>query len=473
MNYAPRTHLLKALASQNLDWKTALGELIDNSLDADAKNVQIIFDEKRTLTVVDDGVGCASPEAIIILGDHRDHKTTKLGRYGVGATDAFLWCGGERSTVDVRTIHAGKRLMLSVNWENLANAGWAGDAPTVFDAIEPGEIGTRITVAPVVKDVPHGESWNRLIREIGYIYAPALKAGVQITVKPPRRGARPAPVQRWTFPEMEPDHVDAMVAVGNRTARVTCGIVKEGHGNPRPGLTYCHKFRVILPSSSRGCGEFGIGRVCGFVELDASWTLAKNKTDIVSDREKLEAEIYRVLRPLLERAEQVGSVLECEAIATEVSERLNAMLGRSGTARAKRGEGEKSGAAEPTGEGSPHQRAAREQSGNRFQSRASRAPLRVSYVNEGDCNSIGKLALPNVLLNRDNKAIAFALETKNTLAMLFCAAALLGVQHCFMDRNEQRLLRGLERSDFAAAMGGILSSDLRLDGRPALASVVP
>jgi hypothetical protein len=468
MECPPYPSVMRALANQPFDWKTALGEMIDNALDADAKHVEILFDERKALTIRDDGIGCAHPEAIVTLGDHRKHKTTKLGRYGVGATDAILWCGGERAKVSVRTIHAGSKLSMIVDLEKYAASGWKLERPTVEPA-DTGETGTRITVSPV-RQAPHGEDWNRLVREIGYIYAPALKAGAQITIKPPKRGARPIPVQRWSLPELESDHVDAIVTVGSRTARVYCGIVKSGASNPRAGLTYCHQFRVILPASSHGCGEFSIGNICGFVELDESWTLAKNKTDIVGDRkdrDELEAEIYRLLRPMLERAEQIGSTLECEAFVANLSRELNSMLARPERAKAKRGAGEDHGTIQPTGDGPPHQRAAKEQSGNRFQSRCGRAPLRISFVNEGDPASIGRLALPNIVLNRDNKAIAFAHETKNNLALLACCAALLGVQHCFMDK-EQLLLRGLERGDFSSAMGGILSSDLRLDGRPAL-----
>lgn len=469
MDYSPKTDMLNAVANQPLEWKVALGELVDNALDADAKTIAISFDggPKKSFSIDDNGVGCEHVEAIATLGDHRDHKTTKLGRYGVGATDSILWIGGVHSTVAIRSVCDGKRHSLRVDWDNLKASNWQGADPSI-DAPSSGETGTRISVTPVVKTIPHGQAWDRLLEEIGYLYSPALKQGAQITVKGPKQGARPMPVNRWSLPAFEPGHIDAEIQVGQRRLRVFCGIVKEGHQNSKPGLSYFHKFRVIVPTSARGCGTFSTAKICGFVELDNTWPLAKNKTDITADWGAVEDAIFRELRPLLERAEQEGSRIESAALTAEVSRQLNAMLGPH-RAKAKRDKGNSHGTAQQTGAGTPHQRARQEQPGNRFQSRSGRGAFRMDITPMGGVQ-IGRLNESGVLLNADNAFVKKANAEKNVLALVACCASLIGVAETY-ERNGQRFLRGFEPTDFGTAMGHILASDLRVDGRPVLDEV--
>ncbi len=97
----------QSLRESGFDFSTAIGELIDNSIDAEAKKIQIIptieernFEEKRKLVsvitqiaVVDDGIGMDEEKLNRCpqLGYSSRYNDRKgLGRFGVGATYASI-----------------------------------------------------------------------------------------------------------------------------------------------------------------------------------------------------------------------------------------------------------------------------------------------------------------------------------------------------------------------------------------------
>jgi len=370
---------LVAVASQNLPGglKTALAEWIDNSFDAGARHVAITFErhggKRPALTIRDDGAGTDRLDKFLRLGDHGRSNTTRLGRFGVGSKDAALWCGGMDSRLSVASIHGGHRRSVSIAWQRFVR----DNGRVEFPDPEPaglGERGTTITVEPVDRSVPHGEDWDKLVAELGYLYSPAIHEGRQITLTAPTRGTRPEPVLPWDPPDLEPGYVETNITVAGRTAHVKCGIVPAGVPHPptRQGLTYWHGFRVIVPASSRGCGSYDTSRVCGFVKLLSGWALSKNKDEIIG-ADDLYAAVEQVCRPVLEKADKVGRTLDSEAFLSSVSERVNAGIDAA-EAKARRGKGDTKGKKNPTGDGSPHRKAEREQSGSRFPPR--RAPAR-------------------------------------------------------------------------------------------------
>lgn len=90
---APDPRLIKTLGSHH-DLKTAVADLIDNSVDAGAKRILIRFDLDADcpagLTVVDDGRGMDSDQAdeAMRLGGRRDYERTSHGHFGIGLKSA-------------------------------------------------------------------------------------------------------------------------------------------------------------------------------------------------------------------------------------------------------------------------------------------------------------------------------------------------------------------------------------------------
>ncbi|MFC3850693.1 ATP-binding protein [Corynebacterium hansenii] len=95
INVPPSENIHSALSS-NHDIYTGLDELIDNSIDAGADRIAIVFhtDNRRVvgITVHDNGVGI-SPEHInemMRIGAHVPRSGETIGRYGVGFKEASL-----------------------------------------------------------------------------------------------------------------------------------------------------------------------------------------------------------------------------------------------------------------------------------------------------------------------------------------------------------------------------------------------
>jgi hypothetical protein len=463
----PKASVLQSFENANLKWWIALGEWIDNCLDARASTIAFEF-TKHALLIVDDGIGCLDPGVMVQLGEHVKHSSTQLGRYGIGGKDAALWVGGVNSSIDIRTAHDGVMRSLLVKWLEYANDDWSFEE-AVERPLAPNESsGTSIAISPRVRHPPRGQPWQELVTELGYVFAPALKQGHQIKFKGPSTGGRWAPLVRWELPAFDGEVIDARIEVNGKSARVYCGVVAQGEPNLRGGFTYSHRWRVIERASAHGCGDFSTARVCGFVEIDASWPLTKNKDGVSRDADALYAEVARVARPVLERAESIGMELQSRQFRMHVNARLNAQIAAADR-KAKRSRGANHGTKNPTGNGRPHRQAKHDQPGNRFHARGN--GLDVDYVDLGRPDDLGQVKVPGrILLNLANPMIAQCRREQNVEAIVIAAASLIGFHSSQSDKPLLKLLPMNDASGngFSRTVGSILSETLFVDGRPAL-----
>jgi hypothetical protein len=484
----PSPELLRSIVEQSgVNWKLAMGELIDNAFDAGATHVELVFEgsgKNAKFTACDNGAGCPDLTTILSLGRHTKTSSTKLGRFGVGAKDAMLWIGRTESNVSIASTHGGehnrKTRTARVDWTELMRSGqW--DIPRedfTERAAEPGEQGTVICVrSSHMRKAPHGQDWANLVDEIGYIYAPAIKAGRQITLKPPGHKGVPQPVTRYQLPPLEPGHIDTEIEVAGRRARVYVGIVKRGEPNRRAGITYTYNFRVIVPASAYGCGEYSFSRIAGIVDLGEGWSLSKNKDRIAANEEELYEAVFRACEPLLRRAEVAGQQLESAAFEQSVNAALNEALRGGGTgspdAKAKRGKGDEQGAKNPTGTGRKHKRAENEQDGKTF-SRKYAGPFRIEFDDSVE-GKFGTFAPPNrVILYSRHPFIRDARASRNASTIVMAACSILASGSLTGEQLPLPKIRGTRegnaRENFESALGNILR-DVRLDGRAL--SVVP
>ena len=253
--YPPEVNILRALASGKVGWTTAAGEWIDNAFDRNATTIGLFFN-KDNLTISDNGDGTDAPQDIVQLGKHTA-APTGLGEYGIGGTEALLWAGGERSEVVIRTTHRGMSRRLRMGWQEFARSGWELPDPTERQA-EAGEIGTTLLVHPLQAQLPR--NLTALCDELGYLYSHAIRQGKrQITIKGAGIRERPRVIIPWEPPpfDLELPRIDReLIRVGHKEAVVSAGVVKAGCENPRSGLTYWYGYRVILPHTAQGCGDF-------------------------------------------------------------------------------------------------------------------------------------------------------------------------------------------------------------------------
>ncbi|MFD3545896.1 ATP-binding protein [Streptomyces sp. NPDC058655] len=92
----PDARYMEALSSQGYGFEVAIADLVDNSIDAGAKDVVIHFlrDEDRlvSLLVIDDGRGMTEEELDVAMtvGGRRDYDAQALGMFGTGLKSASL-----------------------------------------------------------------------------------------------------------------------------------------------------------------------------------------------------------------------------------------------------------------------------------------------------------------------------------------------------------------------------------------------
>lgn len=92
----PDARYMEALSSQGYGFEVAITDLVDNSIDAGAKDVVIHFlrdgDQLVSLLVVDDGRGMTDEELDIAMtvGGRRDYAKNALGMFGTGLKSASL-----------------------------------------------------------------------------------------------------------------------------------------------------------------------------------------------------------------------------------------------------------------------------------------------------------------------------------------------------------------------------------------------
>ncbi len=454
---------IRARAAQNLTWLDALCELIDNSLDAGSTHVAITF-AKGYFSITDNGKGQSDMAAFFREGQHSRHSSTVSGMYGVGGKDAQLWIGGADGEVLVKTVAAGVARQLRVRWGDVTTWKVPGSEDRVAS---PGEGGTQIVVQPT-RPILHGEQWRALVEKIGYTYSLAIEGGAQITLSSGTTKGKPVLAPTWRMPALEPGLVETVVTVGSRRARVKAGVIAEGERTTHRGITYRRGFRVIIPASNRGCGDYSPGRVCGVVDLLEGWAPSRNKNGLVSGEDELYLAVEAAILPVLKRAEQASSLLGCQEFQAQVEELLNARV--AAQAKAKRAPGSTKGAKSPTGSGAPHRRAEVEQAGNTFPGKRPNGAFRVEHQHLGG-DTLGDVRGNTVLLNLDNSFVAYIQRSQNIEAGVVMAATLIGDVARGERANGQRILKALETETLPGAVGKILSSHPSIDGAPVLKSV--
>lgn len=412
-NIQPLPGMIDSVRNQGMGWTSILSEFIDNAFDASATRVEIFFND-RTLKIVDDGIGCDDPIRMLTLGGRKDHSTTWLGRYGIGAKDAAI---SAADAIIIETTHKGVYRVASCNWRKLEKAStWDIDDPDEAATADPS--GTVITLSPtrMKKIGDHAE----LVKYLSMTYAPAIRQGRQIIVKPSAKAA-PIPVPVYELPELE--HViRADLNVDGKAARITMGLVPEGHAVVNSGVTISYKYRVIKTGDRIGLGDSPTPRLCGWLELSKEWNLTKHKNGITSDVDALGKEIARVCSETISIAQSQAHDIMFDSLSAEISAAIAAATnGCPGLKdrKAKRSSPvNATGARLPAFTGVTHKRAKRSQVGATFSGngKGAASTIRVAFQSMGADGPAFKYEKPVVYINRDIPEIEKAKDHKELLA---------------------------------------------------------
>lgn len=302
----PDTELIFSLRNRSINWKSVLGELIDNSFDASAQSVDVDF-TAETLKVRDDGHGCGDVRQMLVLGKHCKNSGTQLGRYGVGLKNVSLHIA-KNLTIESRT-DAGINTRLDVDWEKLRRSGrWESDDP--YEPVKPNikKPGVLLQFTSLQKRPPHKADFDKLKDEIAFTYSPAIRLGKAIRIQ--RTGHGRSTLKAFTPPQIE-RVVDVTVNVGGKMARIVAGVVQDGQRNPRPGFHIIHAYRVIRSggiATSDG-RHHSMARIYGEVHLDGKWSLSDHKDGLSRGFEDLSDAVAESCEDILSTAsERVRSI---------------------------------------------------------------------------------------------------------------------------------------------------------------------
>lgn len=385
MDITPSTHLLESIRSQRgFGWKEFFAELIDNPFDADAKNVTIDL-EPNLIRVSDDGVGCADLRVMFSPGEHRSHGGIPgIGRFGIGFKDSALFVWG---LVTVESVHGKRRSIAKADWDQVTRSSHWSIADPIVQPSDGQAPGTVITFRHLRRHIPVGKDLESLIRQIEYLFAPALRSGRTITFRQAKK--TPIIAKQFEWPPCDVVHTD-QIEVQGRAAHIRVGIVSEGNSNPHAGLSYIFRHRVIVPSSNLGCGEYNTRRVFGWVELEnEDWHLAKNKNDIVELKEELAKAVEESCRPLLEKAGKQAHYIALNDLSSRITHMLRNTISYT-TRKAKRDKSNDPGLGDHgTGNGErKHKKARKTQPGSTILDRVSPG-IRVDFFDLESEDGIG------------------------------------------------------------------------------------
>lgn len=456
---APFAHLLHSYASQPLTWPKVLAELVDNSFDAGANRVTITCDNKnKSVVVADDGHGVKDVLSLVTLGKHVEHRTTKLGTYGVGAKDAWLWCGG---LIGIDTVHAGKRITLRVDCKDiLARGSWDVDDPIVADSTA--QPYTKLTLAlRNGKHQPSDEAFDRL----RFIFTPALRNGLQL-LRATGRNSRP--LIPYQLPRLQ-QVVSEMFDIDGKSVLINIGILPDGEKMPNGPFWMIYGHRIIdhtTCGASNGATTYQTRHVGGEIVLGKGWKLTKNKDDLADLKERLNDEIFVRIEGLLQSGATLSENVELECLRTSLEASLNSTIRAvAETKKEKRNKGTSSGSIEPASSGRRRKTATQTQDGPggiEVAAASRRRGFALDFANDDTPNAIGRFDYngSRVCLNLTHPFIASAKQADNRTALVTCALLLIANYGATHDCGNRLFDFGC--NDVADAFGR-LALDLRLE----------
>jgi hypothetical protein len=353
INIAPTTHALDAQHNTLLGWDRAIGELVDNSFDADAHRIVISIDRKL-LEVSDDGCGTDDIQAMFQQGRHVRHGSTQLGRYGVGLKDAAIWMWGTTSVFSATSKNFSRG---TVDWDAIKRSGaWDVDVDrfdVTLDNLRDAKIlsgqGTRLLFERIGRTFTK-TNLDKLLDYLSYTFSPAIESGKQIEIK---FSGKSYLVPVYKRPSLD-QPLETSGIVAGHSYRVRAGIVRKGEANNLRGFAIAFRHRVMDPTQ-RGCGEFSPSRFWGWVELGDGWKLSRNKDRLAEHFDELAADLLQKCRSILQQAHTQGQTLEVNSLKGRLEQQIGDLL--SDLRHAKREKKDATGTVTPTGDGAKHQRA--------------------------------------------------------------------------------------------------------------------
>lgn len=332
----------RALAQRQsrFSWHRGLCEAVDNSLDAGANSVTVVFPSNKAgrLTILDDGSG-ASERALIAMvteGDHyEERKTKRIGIYGVGLKDFAQWASCETSIV---SCHEDVIRRVGIDWENNDGTYHAVREARSYEArLLVGGRGTCVSLNRIVQAVPRIDTIHNLADKLREDFLPALRAGRQIALK---RIDQRGHVQLVALlaPRETPQLEDMREAVienqsGTKRVRVVAGLLRPG-ASVEAGVYISYLYRTMEKHSAWGLADMPRGNFYAEVMLDEDchWRLSRHKDGVspeeTDDWRYIESQFHIKFRDLIECAKEKSVRLSMSRVQIRANEIMGDIFGK-------------------------------------------------------------------------------------------------------------------------------------------------
>lgn len=367
---SPQSLINQLASAAGMNFVSALRELIDNSLDADAKSIAIRY-ANGEFGIEDDGRGADDPGVIVAPNVHAEHTTTRSGRYGIGGSTALAWMAEGHGAAQVKTTTTAERHILEMDYSTAAAKGELNCKQTKAPN-RSGQTGTTIVIRGTRRLSAQHVGCAR--RELSETYAPALRSGVSIAINgtPLLPFAAPATAKQKKF----------KFDIDGHPVKGFVGLVKPGEPNRLMGWTIAYGHRFVCTKSDPAVDhDIDIKRIYSEVELPRSWPwINTHKDEFTEPQVALMAKLTEVSLWAIEQAKSEGRSIELTGAIQSAQAILDAALGVPGIKGKRPGpRGKDRGTKEPTGTGSEHEHFNATQPGDR-KARAGPRRIKIQYT---------------------------------------------------------------------------------------------
>jgi hypothetical protein len=447
LDCTPDPHIIQSLISTKIDGPEAVSEFIDNSFDANAKDVIVNYNyAEKELTIIDNGCGCSNLSVMLAMGKCQRHPTSKLGIYGVGLKNAAIGIG---EFLAIETNHKGIKRCADLCWLDMNNNGWKSQSG-IEDECPNTPNGTTITIRGLRKKlVPQA-----ILDDLSFTFAPALESGRTITFNKNK-------IKAWKPVITGNEHVvEEMHDSLKYSFKVRYGTTARNDRDPFI-LSYEHR---IIGETTEPVGDYNTSsKFIALVELKGEWDLLKHK-DGLRDGSKaswLWSRLGIICKDLLKKLHEQGESVELEQMSSQLQSAMNIVIGKA--KRAKKEEDE--GTIKPQWT----KRKTKEASivdgkGNVKQRNLNISGHGFSIVyQELDISTIGKVDVNEnrvcIRLNSEHEYIKQCRKTKNMIAIKTCAIFLLCNQQ-LADPDQSQLKMVIEKQIGANIFVGLAANIL-------------
>jgi hypothetical protein len=322
--------VIRRAKHQKFPFQTALMELIDNSVDAGATEINIMEDE-GDLVVRDNGHGIKDIQQALVIGS--SSKDGKIGRYGVGMKDCCI-------RYSESTIVSSNGVSVRVPWDDVITYG-NHDLVNVCEAEN--KPGTTITL----EGFRSCYKSEILTHEISRVYRYLIEDGnLTITIN----GKTIEPMRLPEFSET----INVTFDFDGRSVHLYGGSFR--HDDPmRKNWTGYNSFyngRLIGSGceTRHGVGDEACTNFAFILQLydgDSKWSLATNKDDFEESKELLDYCYHAYTREILVKAASEQQDIELKEVEDAVNDKLKTNGNQTRIPKSN-----KTGRVYPTGNGS-------------------------------------------------------------------------------------------------------------------------